>query len=581
MAEITKALSIDVARANVFQAVVAKQNDSNSRFLEVTIMNEGAPIEIAQNSTVTINAAREDGNSKSFLGTVGSDGKVVVPLTNWMLALDGNVRCDITIVDSENRKLTTTSFMIAVEEAAYLGTDISEDEDYDLLTQLLTDCTTAKTACETAAAQANSAVENLDSTIEEKISELQPALTFDTKPTKGSTNPVTSDGVNTAINNLGVATAGELARYVLKETGKGLSSNDYTDAEKQKNADNESHIGNLSELSKSMFGSTSVDKPKSLVQAINTMAGVVDGKAASNIVGIKLLESSEGNPRPLTYLTRGLYYIKGPCSLTNAHGTYTYTFDNLVNIEFDELDFTTCLLTVYEPTGITFLSLGSDSTEIEKKTYSYDQFITATDYASESMAGVAKVKSIYGAYVSSADGTLQLMGATDDNITRRNTAYRPITPANLNTAVKAALTDSNHISDMTDTEKAMARGVVGAATATEVKQWFAANTVYAITVMLNDHSDNRITHMSGDLQSLTLSFPTSIEMGYECSFSFKSGSQQAISLNYPDDTVKFVGVDCDEDGDLIPTTNRNYEVIIKNLATDGATPVLVARVGVY
>lgn len=465
MAEITKALSIDVARANVFQAVVAKQNDSNSRFLEVTIMNEGTPIEIAQNSTITINAAREDGNSKSFLGTVGSDGKVVVPLTNWMLALDGNVRCDITIVDSENRKLTTTSFMIAVEEAAYLGTDISEDEDYDLLTQLLTDCTTAKTACETAAAQANSAVENLDSAIEEKISELQPALTFDTKPTKGSTNPVTSDGINTAINNLGVATAGELARYVLKETGKSLSSNDYTDAEKQKNADNTASIAAL-QLNK------------------------------------------------------------------------------------------------------------ADNSELL-------DYVKFTDYASADRTGVVRIDTSRGICISPTDHVLYVKTLDTVDIGTRSSTIGTLSMDMLNTAVKAALTDSNRISGLTDSEKAIARGVIDAAELNQVKQWFAANTVYAITVMLNDHSDNRITHMSGDLQSLTLSFPSSIEMGYECSFSFKSGSQQAISLNYPDDTVKFVGVDCDEDGDLIPTTNRNYEVVIKNLATDGATPVLVARVGVY
>ena len=375
----------------------------------------------------------------------------------------------------------------------------------------------------------------------------------------------------------GVAMAGELAKYVKKETGKSLSTNDYTDAEKQKNANNESHIGKLSELSDRMYSST----PKSLVDAINTMVEVVDDKAAYNIVGVTLLESSEGNPRPLTFLTRGLYYIKGPCSLINAHGTYTYTFDNLVNIEFDELDFTTCLLTVYEPTGITFLSLGKDSTEIEKKTYRYDQFITATDYASADKTGVVRIDPSRGICISPTDHVLYVKTLDTVDIGTRSSTIGTLSMDMLNYAVKAALTDSNRISGLTDSEKAIARGVIGAAELNQVKQWFAANTVYAITVMLNDHSDNRITHMSGDLQSLTLSFPSSIEMGYECSFSFKSGSQQAISLNYPDDTVKFVGVDCDEDGDLIPTTNRNYEVVIKNLATDGATPVLVARVGVY
>lgn len=165
MAEITKAISVDVAQINVFQAIVAKQNDSKSRYLEVTITNEGVPLAITPTSTVTINALREDGNSKSFSGTVNNNGIVVVPLTNWMLALDGNVKCDITVFDTENRKLTTTLFTIAVEESANLGTEISEDANYDLLTQLLTDCTNAKNDCEVAAEQANSAVNNLSETL--------------------------------------------------------------------------------------------------------------------------------------------------------------------------------------------------------------------------------------------------------------------------------------------------------------------------------------------------------------------------------------------------------------------------------
>lgn len=45
----------------------------------------------------------------------------------------------------------------------------------------------------------------------------------------------------------GVAIAGELEKYVVKETGKGLSSNDYTDAEKQKNADNAESVSKIKE----------------------------------------------------------------------------------------------------------------------------------------------------------------------------------------------------------------------------------------------------------------------------------------------------------------------------------------------
>ena len=50
-----------------------------------------------------------------------------------MLELDDTVKCDIAVVDAESRKLTSTSFELEVETAAYGDGEITEDENYDLL----------------------------------------------------------------------------------------------------------------------------------------------------------------------------------------------------------------------------------------------------------------------------------------------------------------------------------------------------------------------------------------------------------------------------------------------------------------
>ncbi len=143
---ITREISVDVAKRNVFSAIVAKQHDTNSRFLKVTLTSLGETISVPKTATVTINALREDGNSAAFLGSANEDGTVTVPLTQWMLALDGEVKCDVSIVDSEERKLTSTLFILAVEEATYSGDDITDDENYDLLIALLAEVSDAKTA---------------------------------------------------------------------------------------------------------------------------------------------------------------------------------------------------------------------------------------------------------------------------------------------------------------------------------------------------------------------------------------------------------------------------------------------------
>lgn len=157
MAQIIKEITVDVAKKNLFQAIVAKQNDHNSRFLKVTLCNEGEKITVPSNASVIINAERADDSSAGFMGSVNSDGTVTVPLASWMLALDDVVRCSISVIDTDEQKLTSTSFSIDVEAAEFSDTDITEDENYDILIRLISDVSDVKVACENATADATAA----------------------------------------------------------------------------------------------------------------------------------------------------------------------------------------------------------------------------------------------------------------------------------------------------------------------------------------------------------------------------------------------------------------------------------------
>ena len=138
MALIIKEIKLEVSRPNLIQAIVAKQNDCNSRFLKASIWDEGAQIPIRPESQVTINAERKDGKSDSFFGDVNDDNTVTVPLTSWMLELEGIVNCDVSIF-VDDRKLTTTSFAVSVEKASNNSDDISTDPQYDVLVSLIED----------------------------------------------------------------------------------------------------------------------------------------------------------------------------------------------------------------------------------------------------------------------------------------------------------------------------------------------------------------------------------------------------------------------------------------------------------
>ena len=136
MAEIIKSIEADVAKKNTFKAIVAKQGDKVTRFLKVQLLNEGEKISVGSSAMVSINAKRSDTLSKAFKGEVNEDGTVTVPLTYWMLELDGQTSCSVSIYENDG-KLTSCSFAVLVEHAEVLDDDISGDDSYDLLLSLI------------------------------------------------------------------------------------------------------------------------------------------------------------------------------------------------------------------------------------------------------------------------------------------------------------------------------------------------------------------------------------------------------------------------------------------------------------
>lgn len=136
MAIVIKPITVEVSKPNVFQAIAAKQNDSNSRFLKVTFVNEGEKIYVPPSARVTINAERTDGKSNSFFGEVNNDGTVTVPIHSWILELPGYVNCDVSIIEADS-KLTSTTFTLLVEEASHGSGDVSDEEQYDFLTEVV------------------------------------------------------------------------------------------------------------------------------------------------------------------------------------------------------------------------------------------------------------------------------------------------------------------------------------------------------------------------------------------------------------------------------------------------------------
>lgn len=75
-----------------------------------------------------------------------------------------------------------------------------------------------------------------------------------------------------------------------------------------------------------------------------------------------------------------------------------------------------------------------------------NEYIKNTDYATDTTGGAVKVSGSYGISVRT-NGILQLATATTSMIDEKTNIYRPITPSNLNYAVKSALNDGIFVYD--------------------------------------------------------------------------------------------------------------------------------------
>ena len=100
----------------------------------------------------------------------------------------------------------------------------------------------------------------------------------------------------------------------------------------------------------------------------------------------------------------------------------------------------------------------------------------------------------------------------------------------------------------------------------------AISTPSGSSITLENNSEYRLQATA----SLNLALPESIPDDYECSLVFESG-ETATVLSYPADVVKFIGDDCDAEGDFIPIANTGYEINIKNLGFNR----IIARVGAF
>lgn len=114
MAQCMCKMMLDVAERDAVQTVVARQGDSATRFLQISLFSCGEPMTVEESVTVVLNAKNAAGELRAFEGEVCADGTLILPLSAWMLRSVGVVQCDVSLFTVSGGKLTTPPFEVEV-----------------------------------------------------------------------------------------------------------------------------------------------------------------------------------------------------------------------------------------------------------------------------------------------------------------------------------------------------------------------------------------------------------------------------------------------------------------------------------
>lgn len=110
-------ISIDLYGETKFYQVSAKQWDKASRQIHVTLLNNGIVYEIPEDAQLIVNVKKPDGHY-IFNECVKLGNKVVVEMTNQMLAAAGTAYADINVKTNDGSQiLSSASFTIEIEQS--------------------------------------------------------------------------------------------------------------------------------------------------------------------------------------------------------------------------------------------------------------------------------------------------------------------------------------------------------------------------------------------------------------------------------------------------------------------------------
>ncbi len=132
-------ISIDLYGETKFYQVSAKQGDKASRQIHVTLLNNGVIYEIPENARLIVNVKKPDGHF-CFNECTKSGNKIVIDMTNQMLAAAGTAFADVNVETADRSQiLSSASFTIEIEQSMRNENAIMSSNEMTLIEKWLQD----------------------------------------------------------------------------------------------------------------------------------------------------------------------------------------------------------------------------------------------------------------------------------------------------------------------------------------------------------------------------------------------------------------------------------------------------------
>lgn len=135
MAKTYNRLDIEVNEKNITDIVTAVQNDTLSRYLDVTLFNNGIPMNLTGH-IARIYMIKPDGKEIFNNGEITDavNGRVQFELTSQALAVCGNLQTQIIIFDNQEREILSTNiFNIFITKSLKNESSIESSNEYGAL----------------------------------------------------------------------------------------------------------------------------------------------------------------------------------------------------------------------------------------------------------------------------------------------------------------------------------------------------------------------------------------------------------------------------------------------------------------